>query len=177
MDDRNGLLPQPLEAGRRRFFKVATGVLAGFVGAVLGIPLLGSLIGPSFRKKPATFSWAAEVDSLPGGRPVVLSFTDETSDAYRKEMVTRNAWAVKRSHEEVTVYSPICTHLGCRYNWDAQGGHFVCPCHGSVFALDGKVLAGPAPRPLDTLPTRIENGNLYVEWERFRSGTRRKIPV
>lgn len=177
MDDRNDLLRQVPETGRRRFFKVATGVLAGFVGAVLGIPLLGSLIGSSFRKKPATFSRAAPIDSLPGGRPVILTFTDETSDAYLKETVTRKVWALRKSATDVTVYSPICTHLGCRYNWDPQGGHFVCPCHGSVFSLDGKVLAGPAPRPLDTLPTKIENGILYVEWERFRSGTRRKIPV
>ena len=177
MADRNDHPPQVQDIGRRRFFKVASGVLAGFVGVVFGIPLIGSLIGPSFRKKPATFSWAASVESLPGGRPVVLSFTDETSDAYRKEMVTRNAWAVKRSAEEVTVYSPICTHLGCRVDWEERSGHFLCPCHGSVFAMDGMVLAGPAPRPLDTLPAKVENGNLYVEWERFRSGTRRKIPV
>jgi cytochrome b6-f complex iron-sulfur subunit len=42
--------------------------------------------------------------------------------------------------------SAICTHLGCmvsRVEWGYQ-----CPCHGSKFDTDGRVLAGPAPRPL-----------------------------
>jgi hypothetical protein len=39
------------------------------------------------------------------------------------------------------------------------------------------VLGGPAPRRLDTLPVKIENGELYVEWKQFKSGTPDKIPV
>jgi menaquinol-cytochrome c reductase iron-sulfur subunit len=165
------------EATRRGFFKIATVALAFLGGLVLGIPLVGSLIGPAFRKKGARWSRAAGVADLPEGLPTVLSFTDRSSDSYLRETVSRNVWAVRRSTAEVTVYSPICTHLGCRYDWNAREGHFVCPCHGSVFGLDGKVLAGPAPRPLDTLPVKIENGELYVEWERFELGIPKKIPV
>jgi len=52
------------------------------------------------------------------------------------------------------VVSAICTHLGCSYRPFGPPSseyplvHALCPCHGSVFARDGRVLDGPAPRPL-----------------------------
>jgi cytochrome b6-f complex iron-sulfur subunit len=44
-----------------------------------------------------------------------------------------------------------CPHLGCSYNFDTGLGHFLCPCHGSQFTLDGKILRGPAAFPLSHL--------------------------
>jgi Rieske Fe-S protein len=44
-----------------------------------------------------------------------------------------------------------CPHLGCYYNFDDGLKHFLCPCHGSQFALDGRVLHGPATSPLSHL--------------------------
>jgi Rieske Fe-S protein len=44
-----------------------------------------------------------------------------------------------------------CPHLGCSYAFDTGLGHFLCPCHGSQFTLDGKVLHGPATSPLSHL--------------------------
>jgi Rieske Fe-S protein len=44
-----------------------------------------------------------------------------------------------------------CPHLGCSYAFDGGKKHFVCPCHGSEFALDGAVLHGPATSPLSHL--------------------------
>src|SRR5437879_3001001 len=78
---------------------------------------------------------------------------------------------------EVTVYSPICTHLGCGYRWDAGEKEFKCPCHGSVFDLNGKVVGGPAPRSLDRLPVKIENGHLLVQYKEFKSGTKQQIEI
>ncbi|WP_455389410.1 QcrA and Rieske domain-containing protein, partial [Petrachloros mirabilis] len=45
-----------------------------------------------------------------------------------------------------------------------------CPCHGSVYDVDGKVLAGPAPRSLDVLPSKVEQGKLFVIYKQFKSG-------
>ncbi len=177
MDEKTSHPDSPAEATRRGFLRVAIGLLGGVVGLVLAIPLVGSLVGPAFRKKPARWSRVGTVESLPLGQPTVLSFTDPSSKGYLRETVVRNVWAVRHSPAGVTVFSPICTHLGCRYDWEPNADRFLCPCHGSVFSLDGKVLAGPAPRPLDTLPVKIENGELFVQWERFELGIPRKIPV
>ena len=41
-----------------------------------------------------------------------------------------------------------CTHMGCIPYLDAGAEKFRCPCHGSVFTLEGDVIKGPAPVPL-----------------------------
>ena len=46
----------------------------------------------------------------------------------------------------LTAMSATCSHLGCavaKMEWGYQ-----CPCHGSKYDSGGRVLAGPAPRPL-----------------------------
>lgn len=52
-----------------------------------------------------------------------------------------------------------CPHLGCAVPWVAAEDQFHCPCHGSLYNLEGVVIGGPAPRPMDTFPVTIENGN------------------
>lgn len=163
-------------SSRRQFMIRATGILVAICGLIVGIPLVGSFIGP--RKKSADH-WikVADLKNLPAGRPIGLTAPDVEEDAYLQESVVRRLWIIKHSDNAVTAFSPTCPHLGCQFNWNAGSGHFECPCHGSVYSPEGKVLGGPAPRPLDALATRIEQGVLSVNWQRFRSGIAQKIPV
>jgi menaquinol-cytochrome c reductase iron-sulfur subunit len=177
MEEADTVINKGIESTRRRFFKLAIGVLTFLSGLAVGIPLIGSFVGPAFRTMRTNWIKVAGVGTLPAGQPISLNAVDVQVDAYVQESVIRHLWAVKNSDTEITVFSPICTHLGCHYNWNPASGHFECPCHGSIYAPDGTVLGGPAPRRLDTLPTKIENGELYVEWKQFRSGTSEKIPV
>jgi len=73
-----------------------------------------------------------------------------------------------------------CPHLGCTVPWApndpamggppgdgdlsfADKGRFKCPCHGSIYNRYGQIVQGPAPRPMDLFPTRIENGRILVD--------------
>jgi Rieske Fe-S protein len=166
-----------MTATRRGFMKGFTGTLVAFCTLLIGVPLIGSFIGPAFRKLKPDWMKIGEIDALPFGEPAHLTSIDTQTDAYIRERVIRHVWAIRRSATDVTVFSPNCPHLGCHFDWDPSTKKFRCPCHGSVYSPDGKVLGGPAPRPLDTLPVRIENGVLYVEWIQFKSGSHEKIPV
>jgi Rieske Fe-S protein len=57
--------------------------------------------------------------------------------------------------------SLLCTHLGCTVDEDPNG--FTCPCHGSRYDSEGRVIRGPAARPLKRLRTEIAaDGHLLV---------------
>ncbi len=67
------------------------------------------------------------------------------------------------------IFSSICPHLGCRYEWHPEATRFICPCHGSQFGIQGQHLAGPAPRGLDPLPFREKDGKAEVTWIQYKS--------
>jgi cytochrome b6-f complex iron-sulfur subunit len=58
--------------------------------------------------------------------------------------------------------STVCTHEQCEVKWKSDEKKYDCPCHDAEFALDGKVLKGPAKKPLPTYTAKIENGKVLV---------------
>jgi menaquinol-cytochrome c reductase iron-sulfur subunit len=56
--------------------------------------------------------------------------------------------------------SSVCTHLGC--NVKRAAGGFDCPCHGSKYDQNGRVIAGPAPRPLSWFAMSLSPRNELV---------------
>ncbi|MFP5212785.1 MAG: FAD-dependent oxidoreductase, partial [Acidobacteriota bacterium] len=58
--------------------------------------------------------------------------------------------AVSRDEENrLTAVSGKCTHLGCLVKWNNAEESWDCPCHGSRFSRDGKLLHGPAVKDLE----------------------------
>jgi menaquinol-cytochrome c reductase iron-sulfur subunit len=100
-----------------------------------------------------------------------MVFRRNRVDGWKVVSEKGTAWVVKNPDRSVTAFGPQCTHLGCAYHWEESKDEFVCPCHNSVFSLDGKVLSGPAPRSLDRFETRIEGGKLLLGGLRPSSGS------
>ena len=59
--------------------------------------------------------------------------------------------AYKDKDGNLHLYSAVCPHLGCIVNWNSSSKTWDCPCHGSRFTTEGKVLNGPAQEPLKKL--------------------------
>jgi 3-phenylpropionate/trans-cinnamate dioxygenase ferredoxin reductase subunit len=80
------------------------------------------------------------VSALARGEAGVLELDGEKRAVYRDADGTVHA------------LSPVCTHLGCLVDWNAAERTWDCPCHGSRFDHEGRVLQGPAKRALEPKP-------------------------
>ena len=169
--------PRDVMVSRRGFLGWAFGLSAGVVALVAGVPQVAALLASPRKAKANAFVDVGPVADIPVGEPTGLTFVAESVDAYNVQALPHNVWALKDASGTVTVFSPVCTHLGCQVAWSKLAGHFVCPCHNSIFNKDGTVVSGPAPRPLDTLPTRVKDGVLSVQWVDYSPGTPTKTSV
>lgn len=147
---------------RRGFYAQAIVALNAVLAAALAVPTLAYLFVPGGRKRKETFVDAGDVSHLAPGSPVELSFQQSRVDGWRVTTEKRTAWVVKTAADKVIAYGPQCTHLGCAYHWEEQPKQFICPCHASLFSVDGNVISGPAPRPLDRYVARTQNGRLFL---------------
>lgn len=68
---------------------------------------------------------------------------------------------VRRDGDGFVVLSGRCTHSGCELTSDPDG--YDCPCHGSRFAREGSVIAGPAGSPLPRARTSRSERGLVIE--------------
>jgi Rieske Fe-S protein len=69
---------------------------------------------------------------------------------------------VRDSATSVRAFNPVCTHRQCVVAFNAGDKKIKCPCHGSQFDLDGRVIHGPASRPLEAYPAELVNEQVIV---------------
>jgi len=160
---------------RRRFFVWMISAIAGVIGLGMAVPLAGFVISPGLKRRTKRWVDIGSVDDLRAEEPKQLEHITTIKDGYIETKATKSVWAIKKADGQIIVFSPLCPHLGCGYRWDGGERKFKCPCHGSVYSITGDVLAGPAPRPLDALPDKIENGRLLVIYEEYKSGLSAKV--
>lgn len=154
--------PRPEGATRRSFYVAGIYGLWTVISAALGIPALIYLFFPPKARKDEEWVEAGDVTKLAPDSPVEMVFRRNRVDGWKVLSEKGTAWVVKHSDNSVTAFGPQCTHLGCAYHWDDRKDQFLCPCHNSLFAMDGKVISGPAPRPLDRYATKLQGRNLLL---------------
>src|SRR5512143_3378066 len=156
--------PEAPEQKDRRDFLVRVGIGAGLVA-------LGGPAAASLRALVPNVSYDAPTTvklGPPGEFPDGMKFLPE------------QRLFVFREGKVFHAISAVCTHLGCTVRAEALpqpvtmevGGaplrvthRFACPCHGSKYSGDGKVVSGPAPRPLAwyRLSVSPDDGQLVVD--------------
>jgi len=130
--------------------------------AVLALPAAAYLFVKPKSQKQSEFVLAADLSQLTVGKPEEVVFRRTRVDGWRVLNEKSTAWVLRKDDQNVIAFAPQCTHLGCAYHWDEKDNNFLCPCHTSTFSIDGKVLSGPAPRPLDRLVTKVDQGKILI---------------
>jgi Rieske Fe-S protein len=131
----------------RRLFQAVMGLWGlAFVGVII------SYIKPPREAKgiEETVKRVGPLSDLPVGSAKLV--TDERQPF----------WVIRNSADELIALSATCTHLRCILQWDKETGRLVCPCHAGAFDINGNVVAGPPPRPLQSLRVDTRGGIVYV---------------
>ncbi|SPF49431.1 quinol--cytochrome-c reductase, Rieske (2Fe-2S) iron-sulfur subunit [Candidatus Sulfopaludibacter sp. SbA4] len=147
---------------RRSFYIGAIYGIWGIIAAALGLPAAAYLLLPPKVRKENEWFEIGDVSKLAPESPVEMTFRRNRVDGWKIISEKSTAWVVKEANHQVVAFGPQCTHLGCAYHWEESKNEFLCPCHSSVFAVDGKVVSGPAPRPLDRYETKIQGNRLLI---------------
>lgn len=162
---------------------VAAGALA-YAGA-LCVPALGFLNstgGKSEGGAGKALRWVrvGRLADLPkNGEPRRMTVIDDERDAFTvtRDQLLGAVWLV-REGEKVRAMSSVCPHLGCAIDVNPDKKSFNCPCHASRFSLAGVPEAGPSPRDMDALETRIvDNTWIEVAFKRFKQGKKEREEV
>jgi len=146
---------------RRSFLKILPlGVLTGVFASVGGAAF--RFLRP--RIFAATDSWldVAALSELVGPLPLSRKIIAEHVSGWAITSEEHNVFVLPAKNNQVL--SAVCPHEGCEVTWEESTNRFACPCHDSIFAVDGSRLSGPARRGLDPLPTRTQDGKLQVQY-------------
>jgi len=87
-----------------------------------------------------------------GPNKVTLTDAQKQELANKGSLITRigtdRVIVLKKKDEKLGAFSAKCTHEGCTVQFVPADALIWCACHNGKFALDGRVISGPPPRPL-----------------------------
>jgi len=130
---------------------------------LLAVVSAGSIVGACRSEPKGPPGIPIPLAEIPEGKRVVVERGDEPIE-------------LLRTGDEVRARSLWCTHYGCRVKWVEEHGFYACPCHGGIFAADGRVLEGPPPAPLRELPVTRDGDNILLPFREEAPAARPEPP-
>ena len=149
---------------RRNALVLFVNSAAAVVGAGLSVVLGAFALRPPRLASSGRWVRAGGVSDLTPNVPVAHVVSVSRQDGWYRARARETVFLVLNRDKSVHAMSATCTHLGCQVRWDGPAEKFRCPCHGGVFDVQGHVVEGPPPRPLDRIVTRVDDdGSVLVQ--------------
>ena len=140
----NEIISSDAPKSRRDFFKKSLAVVLGAISTIIPVAAgLTVFLDPLRRKSSGKgFVRVATLDALPNdGAPRKFPVLADRVDAWNRfSNVPIGAVYLRRTaNDKVEALNVVCPHAGCFVDFKAERGKFLCPCHNSLFAVDGKI--------------------------------------
>jgi Rieske Fe-S protein len=144
------MTPSETGAGRRSLLNWLLGLWGGGV--------IGSVIYPVARYlAPPYIPEATTLSASAGSAEALLPNTGRVVP-----FGSRPAIVLRTSSGEVRAFSATCTHLDCTVQYRPDLQRIWCACHNGQYDLNGRNVAGPPPRPLDSYDVNVSNGEIII---------------
>jgi len=185
--DRAALAAAPAEEplpgySRSRFLEASMIGLAGALGGVLTLPVLGFMVLPSFTNVEEDEADLGPLENFPEGDFVIASYlaVPQQGEVTRRTVFVRNNGLAETGEQSFTILYSRCVHLGCPVQPNGPideaaltkvgdvelrpvlAQSFGCPCHGGLYNAEGNRTAGPPVRSMDRFTFSIRNGRLIL---------------
>jgi Rieske Fe-S protein len=154
---------------RRRFMTASAHTAGAIATAAFTLPALGMAFGPVFEKQEEHWESVGAVADFPEDTyiPRTLTIARGIGEVGKSTVYVRKYNAeldheIKDEFNDYVAISTRCMHLGCPVRYVEASERFICPCHGGVYDIEGKVSGGPPVRPLDRFYTRVRNQQVEV---------------
>ena len=139
-----------MQNGRRSFTQWMLG--GGFSASIL------SFIYPAIRFLNPPQAQEASVNEAPAGKLGDL----KPNTAKIVKFGTRPVLLMRVSETEWKAYSAVCTHLNCTVQFDEAKRLIWCACHNGLYDLNGHVVSGPPPKPLEEYIVHLKAEEVIV---------------
>ncbi len=139
---------------RRRFIEYLLG--GGLVASALSVlyPLLRYLVPPAATDLGSDTVVAGKVGELKRNSGKVFRFGN------------RPALLVLTAEGKYRAMAATCTHLNCTVQYRGDVQQVWCACHNGFYDLNGRNIAGPPPRPLETYDVHVGGDEVIVSRRR-----------
>ncbi len=133
----------------------------GLIQALLGTGLIGSIasfVYPAVRFMVPPDQGEAAVNEVRAAG--VDDLTNDSAQLFK--FGARPGILVRTASGEWRAFSAVCTHLNCTVQYAQESQRIWCACHNGFFDLNGRVVAGPPPRPLEEYDVNIRGEDVMV---------------
>ena len=128
--------------------------------SVLRLAWVGIVAASALTFKPLIQYLTSDEDQQRSPLVVYQKPLEENSDWQKTD--NSRVW-VKRDTLGIMALVATCTHLGCEVNYLPEKKEWLCPCHGSLYDLEGRPVTGPAPKALPRVAVeRKPDGSLVI---------------
>lgn len=138
-------------------------ILRGLGVTAIGTLLVGTAAGCA--SGPPT----GKTTTCSGTNGICLSMSDPANAALQQvggavvvDSSGDSILVIRVSDTQIAAVSAVCTHAGCIVDFDSSQKLVTCPCHGSEFGEDGRVIRGPARAPLRSYSASLSGDTITI---------------
>jgi len=124
----------------------------GFIASIVSFlyPAVKFMIPPTIPEAAVNEVPAGKVSDLKPNSGKIIKFG------------SRPVILIRVSETEWRAFSAICTHLNCTVQYQEARHEIWCACHNGFYNLNGQVVAGPPPRPLESYAVRVRGEEIVI---------------
>ena len=142
--------PPEERPGRRSVLNWLVGMWGGGVLASILYPVLRFLVPPEIAESATLTVSAGSARALAPNSGRIVPFGSEP------------AIVVRTAEGEMRAFAATCTHLACTVQYRSDLQHIWCACHNGHYDLNGRNIAGPPPRPLESYDVNVKEDEIVI---------------